>query len=305
MSQTASGGRVGFIGLGVMGRPMALNLLAAGFDVTVHSRSAERASPVIQQGAEWADSPRSVATTTDTVITMLPDSPDVMAVCQGSDGLFAGAHSGLVWIDMSTIGPITARQLAADASKLGVRTLDAPVSGGERGAIDASLSIMVGGDARTVEDVLPVLERLGRTITHVGDAGAGQVAKACNQLVVGVTISAVAEALVLARKAGVDPGRVRTALLGGFAQSRVLEVHGQRMLDRAFEAGFRTALHQKDLSIVTETARGLAASTPLAAAVAQLMNALSAAGGGGNDHSAIVQVYERLAACTVPDTGVD
>jgi len=294
--------RIGFIGLGVMGLPMAGHLLDAGHALVVNTRTRERAASLEEKGVAWASSPREVAAAVDVVITMLPDSGDVQAVAEGPDGLLAGARTGLLWIDMSSISPLATRRLGAVAAEYGVSCLDAPVSGGEVGAEQATLTIMVGGDADDFAAAEPIFRTLGSTIVLVGDNGAGQVAKACNQLVVGGTIALVAEALVTAAKAGVDPARVREALLGGFAQSRILEVHGERMLKRTFEPGFRVRLHQKDLAIALELARGVSAALPMTAAVSQLMNALAAAGGGDLDHSALATVYETLGAQTLGDT---
>jgi 2-hydroxy-3-oxopropionate reductase len=286
---------IGFIGLGVMGLPMAQNLLRGGCDLVVHTRSRSRATPVEEAGARWVDSPAAVAAATDVIVTMLPDSSDVETVVAGPAGVLEGARSGSTWIDMSSIAPLTTRRLAAEAASRGVGALDAPVSGGEAGAKQATLTIMVGGDAEVFARAEPVLRQLGTSVTLVGDVGAGQVAKTCNQLIVGGTIALVAEALVLAAKADVDPARVREALLGGFAQSRVLEVHGERMLRAEYDPGFRIALHQKDLSIALDLARSVGAAAPLAASVSQLMNARAALGGADRDHSSLATVYEGLA----------
>jgi 2-hydroxy-3-oxopropionate reductase len=293
--------RVGFIGLGVMGLPMAGHLLDAGYELVVNTRTREKATSLEARGAAWASSAREVAGTVDVVITMLPDSGDVEAVAQGPEGLLADAQPGLLWIDMSSISPLATRRFAAAAAERTVSCLDAPVSGGQVGAEQASLTIMVGGDADDFATAEPIFRTLGSTIVLVGDNGAGQVAKACNQLVVGGTIALVAEALVTAAKAGVDPARVREALLGGFAQSRILEVHGERMLKRTFQPGFRVRLHQKDLAIGLELGRGVSAALPMTAAVSQLMNALAAAGGGDLDHSALATVYETLGAQMLVD----
>jgi 2-hydroxy-3-oxopropionate reductase len=293
--------RIGFIGLGVMGLPMAGHLIDAGHDLVVNTRTREKAASLEEKGAGWASSAREVAAAVDVVITMLPDSADVEAVAEGPDGLLAGARSGLLWIDMSSISPLTTRRLAAAAAAREVSCLDAPVSGGEVGAKQATLTIMVGGEEADFAAAEPILRSLGSTIVLVGDTGAGQVAKACNQLIVGGTIALVAEALVTAAKAGVDPGRVREALLGGFAQSRILEVHGERMLKRTFDPGFRIRLHQKDIAIGLELGRGVSAALPMTATVSQLMNALAAAGGGDLDHSALATIYEALGAQTLAE----
>lgn len=287
--------RVGFIGLGVMGLPMAVNLRKAGYPMVVYTRTRARADSILGSGVRWADGPAAVAAESDVVITMLPDSPDVVQVASGPKGIFAAGRPGLTWVDMSTISPLVARSLAAQAAEHQVESLDAPVSGGEIGAIEAKLSIMVGGSPDTFTRVLPLFQVLGSRAVHMGEAGAGQVTKACNQIVVGITIGAVAEALVLGAKAGVDPARIREALLGGFAQSRILEVHGQRMLSGNFKPGFSSRLEIKDLAIVADTARQLRAPAPLTSLVAQLWNSLAAEGGADLDYTALVKVFEKLA----------
>ncbi|HEX4941492.1 MAG TPA: NAD(P)-binding domain-containing protein, partial [Actinomycetota bacterium] len=238
--------RIGFIGLGVMGKPMARNLRAAGLDLVVHSRSPGPVDELVAEGAERASDPSELAAGVDVVITMVPDTPDVDRVLFGEGGVAGGIRPDSLVIDMSTIRPTEASRFAERLAATDVAMLDAPVSGGERGAIDGTLSIMVGGQEDAFARALPILEILGGNVTHVGGSGAGQVAKACNQLIVGATIQAVGEALVLAAKAGVDPATVREALLGGFAGSKILEVHGQRMLRGDFAPGFRSALHLKD-----------------------------------------------------------
>jgi len=285
--------RLGFVGLGIMGKPMARNLLQAGFAVTVHSRGRGPVEELIAEGASQGSSPADVARTADVVITMLPDTPDVGAVLLGEgDGVLAAAAPGSLVIDMSTIDPGRARSFASALDQKGIAMLDAPVSGGERGAIEGTLSVMVGGPTDAFERALPVLRALGSNIVHVGGAGAGQVAKACNQLVVGATIEAVAEALALAERSGVDPAKVREALLGGFAASKILEVHGQRMLDRSFEPGFRVRLHRKDARIVMDAAREVGASTPSFAVVEDQLERLVDAGGGELDHAALITLLE-------------
>jgi 2-hydroxy-3-oxopropionate reductase len=286
---------IGFIGLGRMGRPMARNLLAAGRRLVVHNRSREAVDELVAAGAMAASSPREVAAAAGAVITMLPDSPDVEAVLRGPDGVFAGAAKGTLLIDMSTISPVVARRLAQEARAIGCEMLDAPVSGGTAGARDAALSIMVGGSGAALARARPILEVLGKTITHVGGPGAGQVCKACNQVVVALTIEAVGEALVLARKAGVDPAKVREALLGGFAQSRILEVHGRRALERNFEAGFKARLQLKDLAIALEAGREYGAAMPATAVVADLYKSVCAAGDAEADHSVLMAHVARLA----------
>ena len=281
------GERLGFIGLGIMGRPMARNLLAAGFHVTAHSRSPGPVDELVAAGADRASSPAEVAAASDVTITMLPDTPDVDEILTGHEGVADGVAAGALVVDMSTIDPGPTRRLAATFAARDVAMLDAPVSGGERGAIDAALSIMVGGEASAFERARPVFDALGRTVVHVGPSGAGQVCKACNQLVVAATIEAVAEALALAERSDVDPARVREALLGGFAGSKILEVHGQRMLDRAFEPGFRARLHAKDARIVLDAARDVGADVPSFAVVAAQLDRLVAEGAGELDHAGL------------------
>jgi 2-hydroxy-3-oxopropionate reductase len=284
---------IGFIGLGIMGRPMATNLLRAGFELTVHSRSPGPVDELVASGAERASSPREVAGASTVTITMLPDTPDVEEVLAGSDGVIDGVTSGSLVIDMSSIDPGATRNLAGAFADRGVAMLDAPVSGGERGAIDGSLSVMVGGDGPAFERALPILEVLGANIVHVGPSGAGQVAKACNQLVVASTIEAVAEALLLAERSGVDAAKVREALLGGFAGSKILEVHGQRMLDRTFDPGFRIRLHRKDARIVEDAAAATRSPIPAFAVVAHQLQRALEAGDGDRDHSGLFLELER------------
>lgn len=288
--------RIGFIGLGIMGKPMAMNLLAAGYPLTVHSRSRGPVDEVVDAGAARADGPTAVAKASDVTITMLPDTEDVQQVLTGHGGVLDGAVAGSLVIDMSSIDPAPTREMAAAFAARGVAMADAPVSGGERGAIDATLSIMIGGEADAVARAMPILDVLGKTVVHVGPSGAGQVAKACNQLVVAATIEAVAEALLLAERSDVDPVRVRQALLGGFAGSKVLEVHGQRMLDRTFDPGFRIRLHRKDARIVEHAAAATGTPIPAFAVVAaQLQRALDD-GDGELDHSALYVELERIAS---------
>lgn len=292
--------RIGFIGLGIMGRPMALRLLRAGFPLVVHNRSRAAVEALGGEGAEAASSPREVAERSDIVITMLPDSPDVDAVVLGDDGVLAGARAGMLLVDMSTVAPATTRQVHAAVAERDVEALDAPVSGGEQAAVAGELAIMVGGSEAAVARARPLFDVLGKAATHIGPAGAGQVAKAANQVVVALTIQAVAEALTLARKAGADPARVRKALLGGFAGSRILEVHGERMLAGRHEPGFRMELHRKDLGIALDAARQEGVALLATAQAAELMNAAIAMGDGGADHSALVRIYERLGAAASP-----
>ena len=288
--------RIGFIGLGIMGKPMATRLVRAGFPVVVHNRSPEAVEELAAEGAESASSPREIAERSDVVVTMLPDSPDVEAVVLGEDGVIAGAREGMLLVDMSTIAPATARQVHAALAERGVEAVDAPVSGGEPAAVDGQLSIMAGGSEAAVERAEPIFAELGKATTHIGAPGAGQVAKAANQVVVALTIQAVAEALTLASKAGVDPARVREALLGGFAQSKILEAHGERMLEGRFDPGFRIELHRKDLAIALQSAREEGVPLLATAQVAELFNALIAQGSGTLDHSALVTLYRALSA---------
>ncbi|MCS7222570.1 MAG: 2-hydroxy-3-oxopropionate reductase [Anaerolineae bacterium] len=290
---------VGFIGLGIMGKPMALNILKAGFPLVVHNRSRGAVEEVVAAGAADGGSPKGVAQRAEIILTCLPDSPDVQSVIEGPNGVFEGISPGKVIVDMSTISPIVARNLAAKAEKLGAEMLDAPVSGGEIGARQGTLSIMVGGKPEVFERVLPVFQAMGKNIVRIGEAGAGQVAKACNQIIVALTIEAISEALVLAAKAGVDPARVREALLGGFAQSRVLEVHGQRILDRNFRPGFKARLHHKDLKIALDTGRAYGVPLLATSLVHELYASLMARGKSELDHSALAILIEELAGISV------
>jgi 2-hydroxy-3-oxopropionate reductase len=287
--------RIGFIGLGIMGKPMATNLVAAGYALTVCDFNAAAVDELVAQGATAAGSAREVAAASDVVITMLPDSPQVDEVVFGPDGVAEGIRENALYIDMSSIAPATSRKVAEALAERGVDALDAPVSGGEPAAQAGDLSIMVGGSEQGVERAQPIFAVLGKSTTHIGDAGAGQVTKAANQVVVALTIQAVAEALVLARKAGVDPARVRDALLGGFAQSRILELHGQRMLDADYDPGFKLRLHRKDLTNALQLGREAGVPLLATAQAAGLMDALLAQGAGDRDHSALATLYEQLA----------
>ena len=282
---------VGFIGLGIMGKPMAQNLLHAGYPLVVLNRSQAAVDELAGEGAQRGASPRDVASRSQVVITMLPDSPDVEAVVLGNDGVAQGIAGGALYIDMSTIAPATARKIAESLGGRGVDVLDAPVSGGEQGAKNAALSIMAGGNEAAFERAKPIFEALGKNIVHVGPSGAGQVTKACNQIVVGVTLEAVAEALALADASGVDPAKVRAALLGGFAQSKVLEVHGQRMIDRNFVPGFKAKLHRKDMNIAAEAGDERALDLVAAKLVRERFDELLAKGEGELDHSALRTLY--------------
>jgi 2-hydroxy-3-oxopropionate reductase len=289
---------IGFIGLGVMGRPMAKHLLAKGHALVVHNRSAQAVDELVAAGATSGTSPVDVARRSDIIITMLPDTPDVERVISGADGIVNGLKSGAIVIDMSSISPVAARRLASLVASKGGTMLDAPVSGGEIGAINASLSIMVGGDAAAFARVRPILACMGHAdrIVHIGaEPGSGQICKVCNQIAIGGALAGVSEALAIARKAGVDAALVRQALLGGFAASRVLDVHGERMLKGNYTPGFRTRLYQKDLRIANETADANAVAIPATALVTQLVNALVASGGGDLDYSAIGTVVFDMA----------
>jgi 2-hydroxy-3-oxopropionate reductase len=289
---------VGFIGLGVMGRPMAKHILDKGYTVVVYNRSRPAIDELVSAGALAADSPSDVARRATVIITMLPDTPDVEAVLTGTRGVLEGMRSGSVVIDMSSISPGATRRFAAAVAEKGGSMLDAPVSGGEIGAVNGTLSIMIGGSAEALDRVRPILECMGNRerIVHVGpDAGSGQICKVCNQIAIGGALAGVSEAFALARKAGVDPARVREALLGGFAASRVLEVHGERMLKGNYVPGFRARLYQKDLRLAGETAAANGVSIPATAVVTQLLNALVADGGADLDYSALGSVLFRLA----------
>ena len=282
---------VGFIGLGIMGKPMAQNLLRAGYSLVVLNRSRAAVDELVAEGAKAGDSPRDVAARSQVVITMLPDSPDVESVVLGNDGVAQGIDGAALYLDMSTIAPASARKIAEALGKRGVDVLDAPVSGGEQGAKNAALSIMAGGSDAAFERAKPILEALGKNIVHVGPSGAGQVTKACNQIVVGVTLEAVAEALALAEASGVDPVKVRAALLGGFAQSKVLEVHGQRMIERNFVPGFKAKLHRKDMNIAAQAGDERALDLVAAKLVRERFDELLAKGEGERDHSALRTLY--------------
>ena len=290
--------QIGFIGLGLMGKPMALNLRTKGFEVLVHNRSRPAVEALVAAGARPAGSPAEVARSARIIITMLPDGPDVEKVLEGKEGVFGSMQKGSVIVDSSTIAPAIARRLAARARELGSAMLDAPVSGGEIGAIDGTLTFMVGGDAAALESVREVLSAMGKPerIVHVGDSGAGQICKVCNQIVLGGTMSVVAEAIALSRKAGVDPMKVRAALMGGFAQSRVLEVHGERMITGNWKPGFKAKLFRKDLGIATQTLRDNDVPALTSAVVSQLVNAQIAAGEGEEDYSGLAKAIFRMAS---------
>lgn len=293
--------RIGFIGLGIMGKPMVRNLVKAGFEVVAHSRTQASVDELVAESSAVtaAGSPAEVAAQVTTVITMLPDSPEVREVVFGADGLAAAFGAGHLLIDMSTIAPAAAIEVAAALKAKGASALDAPVSGGDKGAIAGTLSIMVGGEAADVERARPLFEAMGKTIVHVGAAGAGQIVKACNQVVVAMNYAAVSEALVLGSKAGVDPNKIVQVLSGGLANSRVLEMRGPSMIEHNFQPGFRIDLHRKDLNIALSTGRETGAPLPVTALVSQLFDAVSVAGGGDLDHSALLTLFEKLADHTV------
>ena len=292
---------IGFIGLGIMGTPMVMNLIAAGHQLFVYTRS-KIPTAIAQSNATICMNAQGVAERADIIITMLPDTPDVETVLFGDKGVAAGLSAGKVVIDMSSISPIATKQFAQRINKLGCEYLDAPVSGGEVGAVNATLSIMVGAGESAFERVKPVLEVLGKNITLVGGNGDGQTAKVANQIIVALNIEAVSEALLFAARAGADPAKVRQALMGGFASSKVLEVHGERMVKRTFQPGFRIALHQKDLNLALSTARTLGLSLPNTATAQELFNACSAHGGKGWDHSAMVRALEKMANFEIGQT---
>ncbi len=286
--------KIAFIGLGIMGRPMALNLLRGGHELTVWARRAESMQPLLDAGARAAASPAAAAAGQDLVISMVADAPDVREVMLGAQGVAQGAAAGLVAVDMSTIAPSAARKIAEDLAALGVDFIDAPVSGGEVGAIAGNLSIMAGGSEAAFARALPAFECMGKNVVHVGASGAGQVTKAANQIVTGMGVLAVAEAFAFASKNGVDRSKVREALLGGFAYSRILENHGQRMLDRNFKPGFKSWMHEKDLNIVMQTAHELGLSLPGSAMAGQMFAAMVGSGLGEEDSVAVLKLLERL-----------
>jgi 2-hydroxy-3-oxopropionate reductase len=292
---------IGLIGLGIMGRPMARNLLKAGYPLIVHDVTRAAVDDLVAEGATAGTSPRQVAEAVDVLITMLPDSPQVREVYLGPDGAFEALRPGWLAIDMSSIAPSTARELAERAAAAGADMLDAPVSGGDKGAIAGSLSIMVGGTDAAFARAAPIFEALGKTIVHMGPAGAGQVTKVCNQVVVAVVIEAVSEALVLGAKAGVDPARIADVLQGGLAATKVLELRRSNMLGGTFDPGFRVRLHLKDLKNALDLAREIDVALPAAAGVDQLMRAMAAAGRADYDHSGLITMLEDLASFRVAD----
>jgi 2-hydroxy-3-oxopropionate reductase len=285
----------GFIGLGIMGRPMAGHLLKAGYSLVVHDVNRVPVKDLVAAGAEEAHSPREVAQRSQAIITMLPDSPDVERVALGPDGLIEGVTKGILYADMSTIAPSASVKVAGALAAKGVRCLDAPVSGGETGAVNATLSIMVGGDAETFGEMHPIFEVLGKTITLCGPNGAGQIVKACNQIQVALNIVGMAEALVLGAKAGVDPAIIVQVLSGGYAQSRVMDARGQRVIHGDFQPGFRGRFHYKDLNIIMKTGNDYGVPLPVSSLVHELFGAMLAAGRGELDHTGIITVLEDLA----------
>ena len=287
--------RIGFIGLGIMGRPMAKNLLKAGYALVVHNRSRGPVDELVSAGAKAASTPREVAGACDVLITMLPNSPDVELVALGKDGIIEGARAGLLFADMSTISPIVSKKVGAALAAKSVRMLDAPVSGGEQGAINAALSIMVGGDKDVVDAVMPIFQAMGKTITHLGPLGAGGFTKLANQIIVAVNLTALGEALTLAKKAGLDRDLTLTALAGGLAGSKCLEQKRANYVAGAYKPGFKVDLHYKDLGLIMDSARELGVPLPATAVVQELFGALRVKGGGGLDHSGIITLLESLA----------
>lgn len=295
--------RLGFIGLGLMGRPMAHNLLKAGFPLTVYSRSPAPVEELAAAGAHAARSPREVAAAADVVITMLPDAPDVEAVLFGPNGVIEAARPGLIVVDMSTVSPVATRRMAARLGEAGLAMLDAPVSGGTVGAEAGTLSIMVGGDEATFERCRPIFETLGKRITYMGPSGAGQLTKACNQIMTAGIYAVMSEALVLAAKGGLDPARVVEVLSSGAARCWALEVRAPKLLRRDLAPGFKASLQYKDLNIVAEAARALGVPMPVTGVVRELYHAMIVAGDGDLDNSALITVLERLAGTEVRAKG--
>ena len=286
---------IGFIGLGIMGRPMAKNLLKAGYPLVVHSRSRGPVDEIARAGAKVGSSPRDVAAQSDVLITMLPNSPDVELVALGRDGIIEGARPGLLFVDMSTISPIVSKKVGEALAVKSVKMLDAPVSGGERGAIDGALSIMVGGDKAVFDAVLPIFQAMGKTITHLGPLGFGGFTKLANQIIVAVNLTALGEALTLAKKAGLDRDLTLTALAGGLAGSKCLDQKKPNYLADTYNPGFKIDLHFKDLGLIMESARALGVPLPTTAVVQELFSALRVKGRGGLDHSGVITLLEDIA----------
>lgn len=295
---------VGFIGLGIMGRPMAKNLMEAGYELVLHNRSPEKAKELAKEGnATAAENPREVAEACDIIITMLPDSPDVEAVVAGEGGVLGGIRDGALLVDMSTISPVVTKELAEKAREKGASMLDAPVSGGDVGAIEGALSIMVGGSEEDFERARPLFDVMGKVATHVGPIGAGQVVKACNQIVVALTIEAVSEALVLGSRGGVKPEKLVEALSGGLAGSAVMEAKKEKFFSHDFEPGFRIELHHKDLGIALAAGREYGVALPVTAIVDQMLEASKAKGRGDRDHSALLTLLEEAAQHEIGEGG--
>lgn len=291
--------KIGFIGLGIMGKPMAGHLLSAGYELTVYNRSQRAIDELATKGANPAASAKEVAEKSDVVITMLPDTPDVEKVVLGENGVLEGAREGLLLIDMSTILPAAARKIALQAEEKGAKMLDAPVSGGDKGAIAGTLSIMVGGYAEDFKLAKPIFEAMGKTIVHCGANGAGQTVKACNQVAVALIIEAVSEALVLGAKAGVKPEIIVEVLSNGLAQNRVMDLRGQTMIQHNFAPGFKAKLHRKDLNIILQTAQEFGVSLPATTLVEQMFSTLVEQGKGDLDHSALLTVIEEISGFSV------
>ncbi len=290
---------IGFIGLGIMGRPMAKNLVSAGYELVVHDINREPVKELEGLGAKEAFSPKEVAAQSDVIITMLPDSPDVELVALGPDGIMEGIRPGSIYVDMSTISPTVAVKTAEAAAEKGVKVLDAPVSGGDVGAQKGTLSIMVGGDEETFNEVLPIFQVLGKNIVLCGDNGAGQTVKACNQILVAITIEGVAEALVLGAKAGVDPVKIVQVLSGGLARCGILGNRGERILNRDFEPGFRCRLHYKDLRIAVAAGQAYEAALPVTSLVHEMFKQMTLSGRGDLDHTGLISVVEELSQIQV------
>jgi 2-hydroxy-3-oxopropionate reductase len=291
--------RIGFIGLGIMGKPMARNLIKGGFPLVVHNRSRAKVDELVKEGATAAASPREVAAAVDVIITMLPNSPDVELVTLGPNGIKEGAKRGQLFIDMSTINPIISQKIAKELAASGVAMVDAPVSGGEKGAIDAALSIMAGGETQDFERAAPIFNALGKTITHMGPLGAGGFTKLANQIIVAINLTAIGEALVFGTKAGVDPEKMIRALSGGLAGSKCLYQKSEKILSGDFAPGFKIDLHSKDLSLIQDAARAVEVPILTAAFVEQLFTALRVRGRGGFDHSGVITIFEDLAGVEV------
>jgi 2-hydroxy-3-oxopropionate reductase len=291
--------KIGFIGLGIMGKPMAKNLLKAGFSLVVHNRSRAKVDELVREGATAASSPKEAAAQVDVIITMLPNSPDVELVALGEDGIKYGAKRGQLFVDMSTINPIVSQKIAKEVAALGVAMVDAPVSGGEQGAIGGTLSIMAGGEPQDFERALPIFNAMGKTITHMGPLGAGGFTKLANQIIVAINLTAIGEALVFGTKAGVNPEKMIRALSGGLAGSKCLDQKSEKILSGDFAPGFKIDLHAKDLSLIQDAARSVGVPIPTAALVEQFFSALRVQGRGGLDHSAVITLFEDLAKTQV------